>query len=142
MTEIEMLREQLAAAQKENDELRSLLGRKKHQDAYPDDLIDKFPKVREAVGRNPVHLSKNKYRLKESFTRQLSYVIRSTVFCHTAKESKRTESYVSVQDMDREEYALWLSTLEGVLTALENGCNSREVGRSKSDEQDIGREPA
>lgn len=126
MSEVEKLREQLRKAQEENETLRAMIGRKKRQHTYPDDLLAKFPLVIEAAGRKLGIPSARRYCLWDWFSSKLSGIIRSTVFSDTARYSKgKGKTYISVQEMDSEEYELWLAMVERILTDLEDGIDFR-----------------
>ena len=134
--EIVALRKQLAEAVKENDALRSALKRKKHIDGYPDEILEPLHNLRAAVGRNPCYMSSAKYCLQDWFTQRLSSLIRGTVFADTAQKGKKSTRFISIQEMDAEEYQLWLTTLKEVLTALDGSvARRREMVERKTDVQ-------
>lgn len=126
MSEVEDLRIQLAEAQEENKALRAIIGRKKRQEAFPDTILKKFPLVMETVGGKAGVNSYYKYYLLEWFTQKLSAIIRGTVFWDTAYPREGNgRRYIAVQNMDEEEYKLWLEMVEHVLADLEDGVASR-----------------
>lgn len=71
--------------------------------------------------------STHEYFLWDWFTAKLSSIIRSVVFSDTARCDKRTrKTYIAVQEMDDEEYGLWLEMVEKVLTVLDDGARRRQ----------------
>ena len=118
--------EEIERLRKENLCFRAMLDRKEHRTGYPDKLLSEFPFVMEAVGINPTYHSHHTLFLNEWFSQKLSAVIRSTVFADTKIQGKRNVRFISIQDMNDEEYQLWLDVLESVLDALDSGIQRRK----------------
>jgi len=130
--EIELLRKKLEEARIENDQLRADLGRKKQQRGFPDEIVKNYPKLVARCGGTFVKQMMDgrtveKYFLNEPLDTMISKIIRMTVFADTEQQSRtKNGRHIAVQDMNQEEYKLWIYVLESVLDALEYGIAWRE----------------
>lgn len=130
MTEIERLTAEIKRLKAEIELLRDEKNKRCEREAFPDAMLEKYPRLLKALGKKPVLLATREHYLQPAFAQKVASMIRETVFRDTggSGENSKRASYVRILAMTDSQYELYLKTADAILAALEAGMTETGVG--------------